>query len=184
MQNLYIFRKPLKLTLFLTLCAKAEFIALSNGSRTYRAGCGVISWDCVSSSRLSWRLFPTVVVLYNWYDLGGRNSLFKFRLALMSCGKAASCCQEDWSGMARGPVGGTYFPGPPLRPPQTPQKKYIIFYFKFNFIVVNNRLIYGFNFEISIDFFIFMVRNKWSILVNVSLHLERMHFLVLWFGDL
>lgn len=86
--------------------------------------------------------------------------------------------------MARGPVGGTYFPGPPLRLPQTPQKKYIIFYFKFNFIVVNNRLIYGFNFEISIDFFIFMVRNKWSILVNVSLHLERMHFLVLWFGDL
>lgn len=68
-QNLYVFREPLKLTLFLTLCANAEFIALSNWSRTWRASWGVICWDCMSSSRLSWRLFPKVVFLYNWYAM-------------------------------------------------------------------------------------------------------------------
>ena len=68
-QNLYIFREPLKLTRFLTLCANAAFTALSNWSRTWRASWGVICWDCISSSRLSWRLFPNVVFLYNWYAM-------------------------------------------------------------------------------------------------------------------
>ena len=74
-ESLYVFREPLKLTLFLTLWANAEFIALSNWSRTWRASWGVICWDCMSSSRLSWRLFLKVVFLYNWYAMALKEAI-------------------------------------------------------------------------------------------------------------
>ena len=65
-QNLYVFNRPLKLILFFTFEAREWLMALSNCSNTCSASCGVICCDWINSSRLSCKLFPNVVFLYNW----------------------------------------------------------------------------------------------------------------------
>ena len=48
---------------------RAVLMDLSNWMRTLRARAGLSIWCCISSSRLSWSVWPRVVFLYSWYDM-------------------------------------------------------------------------------------------------------------------
>ena len=59
----------MKFSLVLTRVFRAVLMDLSNWMRTLRARAGLSIWCCISSSRLSWRVWPRVVFLYSWYDM-------------------------------------------------------------------------------------------------------------------